>query len=100
MTPYLRQICEYLERTGTKLTPNQVERMFGKPTGDGYASAIMCAAAERGYLRSHGGRRERAYVFATWKPVRLKDEAAKFKHLGRDAPRVNSVWQFAAGERV
>lgn len=95
MTPYLRKITEYLQRTGTKLTASQVERMFGKPTGEVYVSQILDDAERKGWLASEGRGRARAY---RWLGMpRSSDPAPRFRGIGRDGRRVASVWQFAQG---
>lgn len=89
MTPYLRQITEYLQRTRGKLTASQAEALFG------YVSQILDEAERKGWLASEGRGRARAYRWLG-EPRRAAPEP-KFRGIGRDGRRVASVWQFAQG---
>lgn len=93
MTPYLRKITEYLQRTRGKLTASQVERIFGSPPAD--VSQILDEAERKGWLASEGRGRARAYRWLG-EPRRAAPEP-KFRGIGRDGRRVASVWQFAQG---
>lgn len=93
MSPYLRQICEYLERTRGSLTPTQAEALFGRPTGGSTVSQLLSNAERNGRLVSANDGRGRIY--------RWRDGACgaasepQFAGIGRNGRRVASVWEYA-----
>lgn len=98
MTPYLTQICDYLERTRGGLTASQAEAVFGRPTGESTVSQVLSNAQRYGHLTSTGHGRARVY---RWLGKRRQPVAdPQFVGIGRDGQRVASVWQYAQGMAV
>jgi hypothetical protein len=93
MSPYLKTIIGYMQRTGCGLTASQCERLFGAPPGAS-AEALFQAAVDSGHLRTERRSGRVVYYFSGVRPA--KEAPREFAGIGRDGPAVASVWQFAS----
>jgi hypothetical protein len=75
----------------------QVETLFGRPEGrSGRTSARLDAAVQAGWLRKTNTGGEGAYSSTGAMPGRSEPEPT-WVGIGRDAPRVASVFDLAGG---
>jgi hypothetical protein len=72
----------------------ELVHLLGAPPGLGTAASLLADTAKRGRLRAEGNFGTRVY-FATSTTQEGKSRVEFLKNLGRDAPRVNSVWDYA-----
>jgi hypothetical protein len=95
MSPYMQVVLGYLQRTGCSLTQIQCERLFGCPPGTS-VEVLFDAQVEAGLMQVQRIGKVLKYRARSATP-RPKPSPATFAHIGRDAARVASVWQFAQG---
>jgi len=96
-TNYTLTVLRHMHRTGARMTVTQIEAQFGTPGGPGRIEDRVKAWCAHGYLRMVPGGAEGCYAATGSMPDDPAKPVPTWAAVGRNAPRVASVFDLARG---